>query len=250
MVTKSVWALIACTRCAMGASNDPFGDLSSLPSTPALPMSNEGACLDAGLRGRGLGGMPVSLPEPSSLQICESAGSGGHQNTVYVAVGVPFLRPRRMALNIMRVLLLFACRATGTLIDDLLDPSGTIPDPHQPLITKRPVGCYVWCHYQWDLHCFQPECGACERCKLLLKPKPPPAPPGLPSFTLLPHYFPEVNFEARDGALYLNNNYFVLKGLSWYSTNCRPDHHDGAASLISIAPWWTPGMFAYHHPQS
>ena len=124
-----------------------------------------------------------------------------------------------MSRNNTLLLLLLACRTHGGIIEDLLygkhRPADAVPQIHIPQAAQS---CYVWCHWDWDLNCGShaiAQCGACETCKTLNAPRPPPTPPGNPVFEMLEYYAPDLHFEARDGALYANNRFFSIKGLTW-----------------------------------
>ena len=104
--------------------------------------------------------------------------------------------------------------AEGGLLEELLasDRVGG-----KQIVQARPIpkGCYEWCHWEWAENCVKPQCQKCEHCTTYLVPRPPPTPPAVPGFSIPAYYFPAIDFEVVQGALYANGKYFFMKGISW-----------------------------------
>ena len=129
------------------------------------------------------------------------------------------------------VLLILLPLAAGDLLAELI-----AADKPPVTVQARPVprACYEWCHWQWMDNCLKPQCQACERCKTLFKPRPPPTPPVDPGFQLpaYEYYFPSIDFKVVNGSIYAEGKHFVMKGISW----CEPRAPMSAPKKKTLSP--------------
>ena len=110
-------------------------------------------------------------------------------------------------------LITVARRTNGDLMQEIMSDARSALG--LGLQVRTPQTCNVWCHWSWDENCVKPLCGACPMCKEMHQPRPPPTPPALPMMALPSYYFPELIFEAKEGLLYCNDQFFTMVGTTW-----------------------------------